>query len=60
MNLIELEGTYNTRDLGGYETIDGKTVKYGMLFRSDKLKNLTPLDCEKLSNLGIKRIIDFR
>ena len=60
MNLIELEGTHNTRDLGGYETIDGKTIKYGKLFRSDKLKNLTQSDCEKLSNLGIERIIDFR
>ena len=60
MNLVELEGTHNTRDLGGYETIEGKIVKHGMLFRSDKLKNLTPSDCEKLSNLGIERIIDFR
>ena len=60
MNLIELEGTHNTRDLGGYETIEGKIVKHGMLFRSDKLKNLTPSDCKKLINLGIERIIDFR
>lgn len=60
MNLIELDGTNNTRDLGGYDTQDGKTIKNGILYRSDKLSNLTFRDCEKLSNLGIKRIIDFR
>lgn len=60
MNLVELDGTHNTRDLGGYETQDGRVIKNGILFRSDKLKNLTVSDCEKLSNLGIKRIIDFR
>ena len=60
MNLVELEATHNTRDLGGYETHDGRVIKNGILYRSDKLKNLTISDCEKLSNLGIKRIIDFR
>ena len=41
MNLVELDGTHNTRDLGGYETQDGRAIKNGILYRSDKLKNLT-------------------
>lgn len=60
MNKIELEGTHNTRDLGGYETQDGRVIKKGFLFRSDGLGKLTTEDCKKLSNLGIKRIVDFR
>ena len=60
MNKIELDGTHNTRDLGGYETQDGRVIKEGFLFRSDGLGKLTPEDCKKLSNLGIKRIVDFR
>lgn len=60
MNKIKLEGTHNTRDLGGYETQDGRVIKKGFLFRSDGLGKLTPEDCKKLSNLGIKRIVDFR
>ena len=60
MNKIHLEGTHNTRDLGGYISKDGRKVKSNFLYRSDKLSNLTPNDVEELQNLGIRRIIDFR
>ena len=30
---IFLDGTHNTRELGGYETTDGKKVKWGVLYR---------------------------
>ena len=60
MNKIYLEGTHNTRDLGGYVTQDGRKVRSKFLYRSDKLSNLTPNDVLSLQKLGIKRIIDFR
>jgi protein-tyrosine phosphatase len=60
MNKIYLEGTHNTRDLGGYLSQDGRIVKSGILYRSDKLSNLTSKDVLTLQKLGIKRIIDFR
>ncbi|MBF12654.1 MAG: hypothetical protein CMC63_10845 [Flavobacteriaceae bacterium] len=58
--LLPMDGAHNTRELGGYETTDGKSVKWGMLFRSDKLSDISKTDQVYLQNLGIKRIIDFR
>tara|TARA_B100001057_G_C22615645_1_gene858345 strand:+ start:193 stop:906 length:714 start_codon:yes stop_codon:yes gene_type:complete len=53
--LIELDGTYNFRDLGG---ING--VKENLLFRSDRLSELSENDIKKIKQHGIKRIIDLR
>lgn len=57
---ILLDGTSNTRELGGYKTEDGRSLKWGVLYRSDKLSELTDADQEYLLQLGIKRVIDFR
>ena len=35
-------------------------VKWGVLYRSDKLSDLSIDDQEYLSSLGIKNVIDFR
>ena len=53
--LIELDGTYNFRDLGGI-----KTIKEKLLFRSDRLSEISDNDIDKIKLLGIKRIIDLR
>ena len=58
--LLPMDGAYNTRELGGYKTADGKSVKWGMLFRSDKLSDISETDQKYLQKLGIKRIVDFR
>tara|TARA_B100000287_G_C20663218_1_gene790856 strand:- start:1737 stop:2612 length:876 start_codon:yes stop_codon:yes gene_type:complete len=58
--LLPMDGSHNTRELGGYKTLDGRSVKWGMLFRSDKLSDISNTDQEYLQNLGIKKIIDFR
>lgn len=57
---IPLEGIYNLRDLGGYETVDGHTVKTGCLFRSDELHTLTDADLEAVANLGVRVLFDLR
>ena len=58
--LLPMDGSHNTRELGGYKTTDGKTIKWGKLFRSDKLSDISSTDQEYLQNLGIKKIVDFR
>lgn len=50
----------NFRDLGGNKSVDGRTVKYGLFFRSANLFNLNEEDVEKLKSLNIKYIFDYR
>jgi protein-tyrosine phosphatase len=57
---VVLEGAANFRDLGGYATEDGRTVKWKTFYRSDKLADLTDADLEKLAGLGLRLVCDFR
>jgi len=57
---LKMDGAFNTRELGGYQTQDGKTVQWGKLYRSDKLSDLSFGDQEYLQELGIQKIVDFR
>ena len=58
--LLPMDGSHNTRELGGYKTTEGKSVKWGMLFRSDKLSDISETDQKYLQALGIEKIVDFR
>jgi protein-tyrosine phosphatase len=55
-----VEGAPNLRDLGGYETGDGRRVKWGRLFRSSNLGRLTDKGLAQIKQLGIKLVCDFR
>ena len=57
---LGLTGAPNARDLGGIQTKDGRTVKRGMLIRSGELSRLTDMDVRKLSDAGLKTVVDFR
>ncbi len=58
---IELEGTSNFRDIGGYVSQDGSSqVQFGKIFRSDNLANLSSADWAVLEELGISHIVDLR
>lgn len=57
---IDLEGTPNFRDEGGYETTDGRFVRWGLIYRSGVLSKLTTKDFAYLSPLGVRVVCDFR
>lgn len=58
--IIPFEGCFNFRDLGGYVNTAGKRVKWGKLYRSSLLSNLTTKDYDTLETMGIKWICDLR
>ena len=57
---VTLEGQPNFRDIGGYRTADGRSVKWGLLYRSGALNHLTDADLEKVRARKIVKIIDLR
>lgn len=54
-----LEGQPNFRDLGGYETSDGRVLREGLVYRSGELPRLKDDDVEKLEDLGVKTVVNF-
>lgn len=58
--LLPLEGAHNFRDLGGYETRDGRFVRWGKIYRSDELSGLTDVDVASMAKLGVRWLCDFR
>jgi len=57
---LELDGCVNFRDLGGYPTADGRSIRWRTLFRSDALHALTPADVSQLTSIGLSDIVDLR
>jgi protein-tyrosine phosphatase len=57
---LPLAGTYNVRDIGGYGTLDGRTTRWGILFRADGLHRLPPDAQRQLHGQGVKTVIDLR
>ncbi|MCQ4670170.1 tyrosine-protein phosphatase [Lactonifactor longoviformis] len=58
---IELENLYNTRDLGGYRTLEGKKIRPKRLLRSGTLERATDRDIRTLTDeYQMKTVVDFR
>ncbi len=58
---LPLEGAPNFRDLGGYQTADGRHVRWGRLYRAGELGELTDADQAYLvDTLGINLVCDLR
>ena len=54
-----LEGSHNTRELGGYPCTEGKT-RFNRFIRSDSIYHLTASDRLKLKNMGLSLVLDLR
>ncbi len=57
---LDLEGCFNTRDLGGLRTRDGGVTRRGSLIRSDDLDHLTPKGWAQLEAAGVRTVVDLR
>jgi protein-tyrosine phosphatase len=58
---LRLDGTANTRDLGGLRTTDGGHTRPGRILRSDNLQTLSPADVRTLvAEVGLREVIDLR
>jgi protein-tyrosine phosphatase len=59
-HVLLIDGGMNFRDLGGYRTAEGRTVKSGVVYRSAELSHVTPEGFAQLKSLGIRSNIDLR
>src|SRR5438552_1627468 len=58
--LVPIEGTLNFRDIGGYPTRSGGSVRTRLVYRSDSLAEITDTGWERIGELGIREIFDLR
>ncbi len=58
--VLPLEQGSNFRDIGGYTTRDGRTVQWGMAYRSGAMPLLTEADYALLGQLDIGAVVDLR
>jgi protein-tyrosine phosphatase len=58
---LRLDGTTNTRDLGGLPTTDGDSTVPGRILRSDNLQTLSDADVRRLvDEVGLRHVVDLR
>ncbi|HUD29925.1 MAG TPA: tyrosine-protein phosphatase [Novosphingobium sp.] len=58
--VVAVQQGSNFRDVGGYVTKSGKTVKWDKAFRSGAMPLLTDADYALLGQLGIGNVVDLR
>lgn len=57
---IFIDGAQNTRDIGGYPTRDGRTVRRNLVYRSGTLSHVRSDGCDTFRELGAVTVVDFR
>jgi protein-tyrosine phosphatase len=58
--LVPFEGVLNFRDLGGYQSDDGRRTRWRTVYRSDALHDLTEGDVRAFRELGVATVVDLR
>jgi protein-tyrosine phosphatase len=57
---LALTGAVNFRDIGGYRSADGRTLRWGLVMRSDSLAELTEADQAMVQALNLRSLFDLR
>ncbi len=57
---IPFTAMFNFRDVGGHRGLDGRTVPFGRLYRSDSLHRMDGADRDAFSALGVRTVVDLR
>lgn len=61
VRMIRVDGARNVRDIGGWPTQFGYPLRYGLLYRSGRLDNVTPTGIHLFKeNLGVRAELDLR
>ena len=57
---VRLGNLFNVRDLGGYATQDGHTVRWERVYRAASLHQLDPAHADDWDRLGLATVVDLR
>jgi glucosyl-3-phosphoglycerate synthase len=57
---VNIEGVRMFRDIGGYQTSDGSSVRKGLMFRSGGPSSMTPDGLDSFQKLAIGKVFDLR
>ena len=57
---LSFEGCFNFRDIGGYETSNGSSIRCGKYYRAGRQDRMTPKDIDLAKELRIATQIDLR
>jgi protein-tyrosine phosphatase len=58
--VLPLQKAANFRDIGGYETEDGRFVKWGHVYRAGNIHHLSEADQQYIHQLELKLVCDLR
>lgn len=58
--LLDVHHGFNFRDLGGYRTKSGQTIRSHKVIRSGRMNELSNRDLTYLGDYGLKTVVDFR
>ena len=65
VKMIQVDGIFNVRDIGGWKTTDGRRIRYGLIYRGSEMDgihgvNISARGIEQMKDLGIRTEVDLR
>ena len=57
---LDIEGCFNVRDAGGWDTADGGWMRTGALYRADDPVRITAMGRQAIRDLHLSAVVDLR